>query len=125
MNRASSVGASSRKRTLSPSGQSSAIRRKAVDMARDQMAAELVAKRQGPLEIDARAVLPAPSVVRGQGLVGDVDLEHGAGAFAEPGHCEAAAVAGDRGALDEAGGVVVAGDAKPRSRRARRACLCR
>ena len=54
-----------------------------VDMTGHQMAAELVAESQRALEIDAASPVSNAQRGAGGGLVGDVDLEHGAaiGAF--------------------------------------------
>ncbi len=117
MNGASSAGASSTNLTLSPSGIRSRDRGETVDMARDEMTAELVAERQGPLEIDAGAFLPAAERGAGGGLVGHIDLEDGAASApsSRRSHGEAAAVAGDGGAERQARGLVMARDAKPRA----------
>ena len=49
-----------------------------VDMAGDEMAAELVAERQRPLQIDAAPRLPGAERGAREGLVGDLDGEDGA-----------------------------------------------
>ena len=86
----------------------------AVDMAGDQMAAELVAEFERPLEIDARAVAPAPDRGDAQRLRGGIDRKPGAAVLlAGADHRQADAGAGDRGALLQFGARIGAGDGQP------------
>jgi hypothetical protein len=88
-----------------------------VDMARDDMAAELVADPERAFEIDPVPRLPGRGAGADVGLrdrLGrDVDLEPGAaGGGAAVGDGQADAVAGDRGAERDRLGRVAAGDAR-------------
>ena len=99
-------------------------RGKAVGMAGDDVAAELVADLERALEIDARARSPAPTRGHAQRLGGGIDREPGAVAVpAARDHGEAHAAAGDRGADGDGVRIVAAGDLEPREPLARAARL--
>ena len=74
-----------------------------IDMAGDEMAAELGAEGKRPLEVDAAAGRPGAKGGAVARLVGDVHLEgRGArGAVGDVHHGETTAVAGNRGAFPE------------------------
>ena len=113
MKRASSAGASKTKRTLPPSGVIDTILPDAVDMAIDQVAAQLVAELQRPFEVDAGC--PASSRRDGscRGVSPETSTANQSRALLD--HGQAAARAGDRGADGDRRHVVPVRTTKRRS----------
>ena len=111
MKRASSAGARSVKRAMSVMSSRVNDIGEAVDMAGDQMAAKFVAQLERALEIDVRAVPPAADGGDAQRLGRGVDRKPGAAILlAGADHRHADAGAGDRGAFDQFGARIAAGD---------------
>ena len=111
MNRDSAAGARNVNRAMSGKSSRADEIGNAVDMAADQMAAELVAKPQRALEIELGAALPGAGRGHAQGLRGDVDGEEGAIAPPSPlDDRQAGAGTGDRSADLDGVGIVAAGD---------------
>src|SRR5262249_58566413 len=85
--------------------------RDAVDMASDDVAAKFVADLEGAFEIKPRALAPSAGRGNGQRLCGGIDRKPGAAIVDARGHHgKADPVAGDRGAVHDAGAVILAGD---------------